>query len=650
MIDAQTKKRLGQYFSGKKVADLLVAICDPPPDATVIDPMAGDGDMLASVIRAGISEKSVYGIEVDKDAALKCTERVGGGHICHGDAFSYGTFASFGISSWDLVITNPPYVRYQSLNRYNGDGLKLKNAQEVRAGVRRIVSALNHLSTEEKTCFHNIINAYSGLSDLAVPSWLLCASLVKRGGMLAMVVPESWMSREYALSIKYMLRRFFDILYIVEDVNAAWFPEALVKTNLLIARRVGLRGDIQSQKPEMYRSIRLSGSLLGETSLVDGLRFAGETGERAFRKLLVNDAAGDGFESKSVPVAALISAMSTAPSFNRLMKKLEPSAIVSDKAAIPNEVWEAMQSEVAPFETTLLHDWGIQIGQGLRTGANKFFYFELISDGAEGIDVLGTDALFGSTTVAVAHKYALPALRYQNDVGDKYAVTVKMLHHRLLYIQDELYDGDGNLRDRRDESLASHLAISDDMTFESGGKLTRFRELSAVRPNIRETGRQWYMLPALAKRHVPQLCIPRVNNKNVRCMLVDDGVVVDANFSTLWTEPENSRVVCSALALMNSSWVRACLESTATVMGGGALKVEASHLRALPVPLPKERLVSSLQELGVRLSRSDISNSDDVLRQIDEVILRHGFGVAEPARRRDLLREFIATKTANRKR
>jgi type I restriction-modification system DNA methylase subunit len=50
VTDALAKKRLGQYFSGKKVADLLVAICVPTFDTSVIDPMAGNGDMLVAAI------------------------------------------------------------------------------------------------------------------------------------------------------------------------------------------------------------------------------------------------------------------------------------------------------------------------------------------------------------------------------------------------------------------------------------------------------------------------------------------------------------------------------------------------------------------------------------------------------------------------
>jgi hypothetical protein len=652
MTEPSVKKRLGQFFSGSKVADLLVAMCKPTSDASVIDPMAGNGDMLSAALRAGVSVEGICGVEIDYEAATTCARRISGGRVCHSDAFSHDAIVSLGEADWDLVITNPPYVRYQSLTKFEGDGLKLRNSQEIRDGVWGIIGTLSHLSDGDKACFQNIIKAYSGLSDLAVPSWILCAALVKEGGTLAMVVPESWMNREYALAIKYMLRRFFDILYIVEDANAAWFPEAQVKTNLLVARRVGLRDGIQCAGTESYRRIRLSSKLTGESSLVDGLRVGEATGYHAFCKLLRSDHVGDGFESKCIPVASFVSSMLAAPSFEKLLKKLEPSAECNCVAAIPNEVIASLQFPESPFETTRLCDWGIQIGQGLRTGANRLFYTELVASEDEAFDKLRVDSLMGNAVITVAQKYSLPAIRYQNDLGDKHSIKKEMLTHRLLYIQEELFDASGNLRDENDRSLVDHIAASDVLEFESGGKPTRFRELSAVRTNICTSGnvRQWYMLPALAKRHLPQLCISRVNYRIVRCAHVSDGIVVDANFSTLWTEPKDMQTVYSVLALMNSTWAQACLESLATIMGGGALKVEAAHLRALPVPAPTEQLLASLQVLGKRLAHDDEKSDSKILNQIDDCIFRQGFGVVEPAKYYNSLRAFTADKIAARKR
>jgi hypothetical protein len=132
--------------------------------------------------------------------------------------------------------------------------------------------------------------------------------------------------------------------------------------------------------------------------------------------------------------------------------------------------------------------------------------------------------------------------------------------------------------------------------------------------------------------------------------LVDDGIIVDANFSALWTEPRDNRVAYAVLALMNSSWIQACLESTATVMGGGALKAEASHLRALPFPAPTEKLISSLYALGEQLAQVDTKCSDGILLQIDKTVISDGFGIVDPMQHCERLRSSVTAKGAIRKR
>ena len=107
------------------------------------------------------------------------------------------------------------------------------------------------------------------------------------------------------------------------------------------------------------------------------------------------------------------------------------------------------------------------------------------------------------------------------------------------------------MQDDVNEHLAKHIIIAENIPIESNGKLTHFPELSAVKPNIRNAetsgglmNRQWFMLPILTNRHTPQLCISRVNYKNARCFLIaDEGIVVDANFSTLCSLSEFPRVL-----------------------------------------------------------------------------------------------------------
>lgn len=79
------------------------------------------------------------------------------------------------------------------------------------------------------------------------------------------------------------------------------------------------------------------------------------------------------------------------------------------------------------------------------------------------------------------------------------------------------------------------------------------------------------------------------------------------------------------LAFMSSTWTKCVLELLGTVLGGGALKVEATHLRRLPVPLMEDGTWSELGELGRALARQVDHREDCVLRQIDAAVLC-GFG------------------------
>jgi hypothetical protein len=100
-------------------------------------------------------------------------------------------------------------------------------------------------------------------------------------------------------------------------------------------------------------------------------------------------------------------------------------------------------------------------------------------------------------------------------------------------------------------------------------------------------------------------------------------LLIDANFSTIWAE--QSQWSASALkALFNSAWARALMEASGTPLGGGALKLEAAHLRHLPVPEFSDADRAELARLGAKLSPDDLAT----LAKVDAVILR-ALGIAE---------------------
>jgi hypothetical protein len=211
-------------------------------------------------------------VEIDPIAKSSCAERAPWSSSILGNAFDLETIGRLGSNVWDLVITNPPYVRFQTLSKSAGSGFRLPSGDEVRNGLLEIVGANSSLDSEDRALFSELVSAYSGLADLAVPSWLLCATMCAPGGKLALVLPESWLSRDYAAIVQYLLLRWFRIKYIVEDVHAAWFADAQVKTNLLVAERIARKSSaFDWTGGESFLRIRLSRGTIGADGIVDGV-------------------------------------------------------------------------------------------------------------------------------------------------------------------------------------------------------------------------------------------------------------------------------------------------------------------------------------------------------------------------------------------
>jgi len=131
------------------------------------------------------------------------------------------------------------------------------------------------------------------------------------------------------------------------------------------------------------------------------------------------------------------------------------------------------------------------------------------------------------------------------------------------------------------------------------------------------TPRFWYMLPDFAPRHLPACFVARINNELpwVECNR-DPPWLIDANFSTFWsTKGDWSHYALQAL--LNSAWCRTFMEATGTPMGGGALKLEATHLRRLPIPSLGAVAKAALDEAGRQLTRTAVR----VQARIDRIVL-----------------------------
>jgi len=633
--EAERRKRLGQYFSGVGLARLLGALAKAESARSIIDPMAGNGDMLAGCLAIGARPKQMCAIEIDPIATTACAARLPEVDCILGSAFSQSVIAATPRREWELVITNPPYVRYQSLSRGAGRRFKLPGAMEVRNGLLKSLDDMSALDETDKRLFRAMVSGYSGLSDLAVPSWILCASMVSVGGRLALVVPESWLSRDYASVVHYLLLRWFQIEHIVEDEHAAWFEDAQVKTTLLVARRIKRRESAFGwDKRNTFIRTKVSGKAAGPEGPIARL-FPGCRKPEA----LLSDKLAEVIDTETGIEDSFISVSQSplarvAENLNSVCSKQKWFSSMGEKQTQmsvtfnpPEALSKWLGSDVGTPIITL-ESLGVSVGQGLRTGANGFFYATYLHDdgSAATVSVSGFD---NGRHVQIPLECLHPVVRRQAELPEGFVIRRsklkgRVLDFRTIALREDIKAGGSLARSAyspMSPELSAFVRTMAAKDIGENGSAKRIPDLSAVAPNIRKgdaakgfAPRFWYMLPDFAPRHQPDILMPRVNSGNPKAWLVADrGVLADANFSTL--RVDGSWIDRYALlALLNSSWCRATLEFGASVMGGGALKVEATHLRRLPVPRLSESEMTRLSSLGKRLAKDgDYSNDIECL-------------------------------------
>ena len=591
---------------------------------SIIDPMVGNGDLLSAFVAKATKNVQMLGVEIDEPVAVACQKRLPQANIICEDAFQ--SKAVITEKGWDLVITNPPYVRYQL---QNDDNSVMPTGNAIRDNLFTLLNQLSYLDAEEKQLLLQITQNYSGLSDMAVPSWILCASLVKTGGILAMVVPETWLNREYAKPIQYLLLKTFDVLTIARDVNACWFDNALVRTCLIVAKKKKIV-PLSETSGEKTLFIDLGAGLVGECSLVDNLAWNGLSGEKALIDLLTRtvNAADNDFALESRSTMSLFPQMLASQRIPKWMSSGDFQA-QNNASQLPRELGSILNSVPEQAYMTL-GDFGIHCGQGLRSGANEFFYLEITGETDDKYSLF-TSKWFGrGRTIEVPKKFIIRCVQNRRQVTGLVA-NPQALETGVLYLQDHIRPQDFNVctHNAAERYKVLPSALNDYISTAEKYKNPRgisFREYSAVKPNEKKIDSQyerfWYMLPQFAPRHLSNLCITRVSSTAADCVYIpqseENPIAVDANFVTLWGSSEETIKIC--LALLNSTWSKCYLELLCTVMGGGALKIEASHVRQLLFPKLNRRQLQRLSKYGITIAKKQ-KITPELRNAIDATIL-----------------------------
>lgn len=209
------RKERGAFFTPPELAAYLADWAITSRHDRVLEPACGEAEFLIAsfyrLVSLGASEddasERIDGCELHADSAkaalARCSELFFKPTICIGDFFRKEAE-----SKYDVVIGNPPYVRFQVIDR--------KQKESIRA----VTS--------------NAGFAVSALASAWAPFVMHSASFLKEGGKIAFVLPAELLSVNYAAPIRtFLLSEFADISIVTFDEQV--FPEVQEEVVLLLA-------------------------------------------------------------------------------------------------------------------------------------------------------------------------------------------------------------------------------------------------------------------------------------------------------------------------------------------------------------------------------------------------------------------------------
>lgn len=182
--DSSTQKLRGAYYTPLPLAEMMVKLFTNRTDCnSVLEPSCGDGVFLDALIKAdGIKQyANVEAIEIDGTEAKKVKERMASYEnvkVINKDFFDF-YIANKDSIQYDLILGNPPYIRYQ------------------------------YLEEKQRELMAEILASQGMKANKLVNTWVgfivSCVNLLSKNGKIAFVIPAEIMQVAYAEDLRLFL-------------------------------------------------------------------------------------------------------------------------------------------------------------------------------------------------------------------------------------------------------------------------------------------------------------------------------------------------------------------------------------------------------------------------------------------------------------
>ena len=176
------QKLRGAYYTPQVLAETVVSKLCQGPYKSILEPSCGDGSFIDALDSCKLLGKNVMltAIEVDKPALEKVERRYGGRNNCElllEDFFEFYSKCKAG--SYDLIVGNPPYIRYQ------------------------------YLEPDQRTLLSSILSEQGMKANKLVNAWVgfmvACTNLLADSGQIVFVIPAEVMQVAYAEDLRLFL-------------------------------------------------------------------------------------------------------------------------------------------------------------------------------------------------------------------------------------------------------------------------------------------------------------------------------------------------------------------------------------------------------------------------------------------------------------
>ncbi len=199
-----------QFFTPAAVVQFMVGLMAPNLNRSVCDPACGTGGFLVELCKQGIPTKKIVGLEIDDRLAWV----TGINLLIHGatnfqvDCLSNG--GSLGEAgrkyhrTFEAIITNPPF---------GSDFTERKDLEQYILGKGKTSRRRGVLFVEK------------------------CLSMLKDGGVLAIVIDEGVLSLPSSRDVRELILAQADLLAVISLPETAFMPYASVNTSILILKK-----------------------------------------------------------------------------------------------------------------------------------------------------------------------------------------------------------------------------------------------------------------------------------------------------------------------------------------------------------------------------------------------------------------------------